>query len=45
MKTEIIKVTGMTCDGGVGVVTKILNAVNGVNDANALLSTAEAVAL
>lgn len=30
MKTEIIKVTGMICDGGVGVVTKILNAVNGV---------------
>lgn len=43
MKTEIIKVTGMTCGGCVSVVTKTLNAVNGVSDVNVSLSTTEAV--
>ena len=43
MQTEIIKVTGMTCGGCSSVVTKTLKAVNGVNEVDVSLSTAEAV--
>ena len=42
MQTEIIRVTGMTCGGCSSVVTKALKAVNGVNEVNVSLSTAEA---
>ena len=43
MQTEIIKVIGMTCAGCSSVVTKALQAINGVNDVNVSLSAAEAV--
>ena len=43
MQTEIIKVTGMTCGGCTSVVTKALQAINGVNDVNVSLSAAEAI--
>ena len=38
MLTEQLTVTGMTCGGCAGVVTKALKAVNGVNDVTVSLS-------
>lgn len=43
MQTEIIKVTGMTCNGCISVVKKTLKAIHGVKDVNVSLSLAEAV--
>ena len=42
MQTELLNVTGMTCGGCTGSVTKALKAVAGVNDVSVSLSTGEA---
>lgn len=42
MKSEQMKVTGMTCGGCAGNVTRALQAVNGVGDVNVSLSAGEA---
>ena len=42
MQTQQLKVTGMTCGGCVGKVTRALNEVAGVRDAKVLLPTGEA---
>jgi len=42
MQTELLKVTGMTCDGCIRNVTKALKAVNGVGDVTVSLSTGDA---
>ena len=39
MKTETLKVTGMTCDGCTSKVAHALNAITGVHEAVVLLST------
>ncbi len=42
MKTELLKVTGMTCDGCISKVTHALKAVSGVSDVKVSLSAGEA---
>ena len=42
MQTELLKVTGMTCGGCTGSVTKALKAVAGVSDVSVSLSAGEA---
>ena len=42
MQTELLNVTGMTCSGCTGSVTKALKAVAGVGDVKVSLSTGEA---
>jgi len=42
MQTELLNVTGMTCGGCTGSVTKALKAVAGVGDVKVSLSTGEA---
>jgi len=42
MQTQQLKVTGMTCGGCVGKVTRALNEVAGVRDAKVSLPTGEA---
>ena len=42
MQTELLNVTGMTCGGCTGSVTKALKAVSGVDDVSVSLSTGEA---
>ena len=42
MKTQQLKVTGMTCGGCTNSVTKALKAVNGVADVNVSLSNSQA---
>lgn len=42
MQTEIFKVSGMTCGGCVSKVTKILKAINGVDEVNVTLANGEA---
>lgn len=42
MQTEIIKVTGMTCDGCIPKVTSALKGVSGVSNVKVSLSTGEA---
>lgn len=39
MKTEQLKVSGMTCSGCVGSVTSAVRAVDGVNDVSVSLPT------
>ena len=39
MRIEMLKVTGMTCDGCVAKLTKALKAIQGVGDVNVSLST------
>ena len=41
MKTEILKVTGMTCGGCVNSLTRALKAVNGVHEVHVTLATGE----
>jgi copper chaperone len=43
MQTEHLKVTGMSCGGCTGTVTRALKAVNGVADADVSLSAGEAI--
>ena len=42
MQTELLNVTGMTCGGCTGSVTKALKAVAGVGDVSVSLSAGEA---
>ena len=42
MKTETLKVTGMTCGGCVDVVTRALVAVDGVHNVNVSAANGEA---
>ena len=42
MKTELLKVTGMTCGGCTSNVTEALKEVSGVSDVKVLLSAGEA---
>lgn len=42
MQTEILKVTGMSCGGCTGKVTRALKAITGVSDVHVLLATGEA---
>jgi copper chaperone CopZ len=42
MQRELIKVTGMTCGGCTGKVTRALQAVPGVGDVNVSLALGEA---
>ena len=42
MQTELLKVTGMTCGGCTGTVTRALQAVAGVDDVKVSLSAGEA---
>jgi copper chaperone CopZ len=42
MRTELLKVTGMTCGGCTSNVTHALEAVSGVSDAKVSLSAGEA---
>lgn len=42
MRTETIKIGGMTCGGCVSTVTKALNAVDGVKDVAVSLNPGEA---
>jgi copper chaperone len=42
MQTEIIKVTGMTCDGCANNVTRALVAIDGVHDVKVTLSAGKA---
>ena len=42
MQTELLKVTGMTCDGCISKVTHALKAVSGVSDVKVSLSAGEA---
>ncbi len=41
MKTEFLKVTGMTCGGCVNSLTQALKSVNGVDDVQVNLSTGD----
>lgn len=41
MKTEILKVTGMTCGGCVNSLTRALKAVNGVQEVHITLASGE----
>ncbi len=42
MQTELLKVTGMTCNGCTSKVSKALNGINGVSDVNVSLAEGEA---
>jgi copper chaperone len=42
MQTELLKVSGMTCGGCTGNVTRALKAIAGVGDVNVSLSAGEA---
>ena len=42
MRTEILKVTGMTCGGCITKLTKTLKAIHGVGDVNVSLSAGTA---
>jgi len=42
MQTELLQVTGMTCDGCTSKVTKTLLEINGVREANVSLASGEA---
>lgn len=42
MKTEHLKVTGMTCGGCISIVTQALKAVSGVSDVKVSLAAGEA---
>ena len=42
MQTELLKVTGMTCGGCTGTVTRALQAITGVGAVNVSLSAGEA---
>ena len=42
MQTELLKVTGMTCDGCTRNVTQALKVIAGVNDVQVSLSAGEA---
>ena len=42
MRTELFKVTGMTCGGCISNVTKALKAINGVGDVTVSLAAGEA---
>ena len=42
IKTELFKITGMTCGGCTNNVTKALKAINGVGDVKVSLSAGEA---
>ena len=42
MQTELLKVTGMNCDGCTGNVTKALRAIAGVSDVKVSLAAGEA---
>ncbi len=42
MRTETLKISGMTCGGCVNTVTKALNAVDGVKDVAVSLNPGEA---
>ncbi len=42
MQTEVLKVTGMTCGGCTGSVTRALTAVPGVKDVRVSLAAGEA---
>lgn len=42
MQTELLKVSGMTCGGCVGTVTRALKAIAGVGDVSVSLATGEA---
>jgi len=41
MKTELLKVTGMTCGGCVNSLTRALKSINGVDDVQVNLSTGD----
>lgn len=45
MRTEILKITGMSCGGCTGKVTDALKAVPGVGEVNVSLSAGEATVL
>jgi copper chaperone len=42
MKSELLKVTGMTCGGCISNVTQALKAITGVGDVNVSLAAGEA---
>ena len=42
MQTELLKVTGMTCDGCTSKVARALKTVSGVDEVNVSLSAGEA---
>lgn len=42
MQTELLKITGMTCGGCIGNVTKALKAINGVGDVTVSLAAGKA---
>ena len=42
MQTEILRVTGMTCGGCTGKVTRALKAIAGVDDVDVSLASGEA---
>ncbi len=42
MKTELLKVTGMTCGGCVNSLTRALKAVNGVHEVHITLASGKA---
>ncbi len=42
MQTEILKISGMTCEGCAGSVTRALKALNGVGDVAVSVSAGEA---
>lgn len=42
MKTELMEVSGMTCGGCTGKVTRALKAIDGVGDVNVSLSDGQA---
>jgi copper chaperone CopZ len=42
MKTERLEVTGMTCSGCAGKVTRVLEELDGVSDVNVSLAAGEA---
>lgn len=42
MKTELLKVMGMTCNGCTNKVSKALNGINGVRDVDVSLAKGEA---
>lgn len=43
MQTETMKVTGMRCGGCISVVTRVLDAVDGVHNVNVTLASGEAI--
>ena len=45
MQTELLKVTGMTCGGCTGSVTRALQTMTGVRDVKVSLSAGEATVL